>query len=90
MASNFDFKEFNKMTDDLAVGLKIVLAQSLLKASLNTLSHFDNPLEGDLRQAVGQVRTFVIKYKEAAEARKAELAKPASESTANVAGRGGV
>lgn len=67
---NFQFDIFNAMTEQIAAGLKIALAEGLLRDSLYSLEKFHNPLAEDCQAVLGDVKTFRVKYKAAADQRK--------------------
>jgi hypothetical protein len=81
--SQFDFSAFNKMTDDVAPGLKVALAEGLLKSALWNLERYNNPLQDDLLGIRMELKEFRVKYKAAAEARKARQENP-SERTKEI------
>lgn len=70
----FDFNAFNKMTDNIAPGLKIALAEGLLRSALYTMERFNNPLTDELMGVNMELKTFRVKYKQAAEQRNSKLA----------------
>ncbi len=76
--NNFDFKQFNATTRDVAAGLKIVLAEGLLKDALWSLQRFNNPLGAELQGIVNDLQVYKAKYKAASAARAAEH--PANEA----------
>lgn len=75
--NNFDFNAFNNMTKDVAAGLKIALAEGLIRDALYSLERFHNPLADDCQSVLGDIKTFRVKYKAAADARKAKAESPA-------------
>jgi hypothetical protein len=64
------FNQINGVANYLPAGLQISFAQSFIKQALNTLEHFDNPLEPELRKIAGDIRTFRATWKNAATARQ--------------------
>jgi hypothetical protein len=79
--TNFDFKAFNAMTRDTAAGMKLALAEGLLKDALYSLERYNNPLSDGCNEALNELKTFRIKYKAAAEERKAQMNIPVSGIT---------
>jgi hypothetical protein len=81
--TQFNFDAFNKLTDDVAPGLKIALAQSLLRSAIWSMERYNNPLVDDLYGIGNELKEFRIKYKEAAAARQKKL-ENASERNADL------
>ena len=77
--SQFDFAAYNKLTDGIAPGLKIALAEGLIRSSVYQMERFNNPLTDELYGVGMELKSFRVKYKAAAEARKNTFA---SENTA--------
>lgn len=73
MAQQFDFDSFNNLTNNVAPGLKIALAQSLLRSALFQMERYSNPLVDDLYGIGNELKLFREKYKAAAEARQKKL-----------------
>ena len=46
--ADFNFNQFNSMTDELAPGLQVALAESLIRSALWKMERFNNPLQDDL------------------------------------------
>ena len=77
MTNQFDFKAYNNMTGNIAAGLKIALAEGLIRDALYSLERFHNPLADDCQSVLGDIKVFRVKYKQAAEERKAKAESPA-------------
>lgn len=67
----FDFNAFNALTNNVAPGLQIALAEGLLKQATLKLMQFDNPLSTELMGVGTTLKEFKVKYKANQEARKA-------------------
>jgi hypothetical protein len=76
-ANDFDFKAYNAILKDAGAGLKLALAEGLLKDALRTLENFNNPLADDAQMIFNDVKVFRVKYKAAAAARNAKAESPA-------------
>lgn len=87
---NFNFKIYNAMVNPVATGLKIALAENLLRDAHYVMSRFNNPLVDDAFSVYQESKQFKVKYKAQSEERRAKAENPASESKENVAGRNGV
>ena len=74
MSTKFDFDSFNKLTNDIAPGLKVALAESLLTSALWSLERFNNPLSDELLGVRTELKTFRAKYKARQEERANKLA----------------
>ena len=79
--NQFDFKAFNDMTNNVAPGLQIALAEGLIRSALYSLERFNNPLTDELLGVNMELKSFRVKYKAAADARK--LSQPAVANIEN-------
>ena len=70
--ADFNFNQFNSMTDELAPGLQVALAESLIRSALWKMERFNNPLQDDLLGIRVELKEFRGKYKALAEQRKAQ------------------
>ena len=68
--SNFDFNQFNIMTERKPAGLQIFLAQQLLSNALWTMEKFDNPRSADLSSVVTDIKNLRALLKQDAADRK--------------------
>lgn len=82
--NQFDFNAFNALMAPngrpVAPGLKLAIAEGLIKDALWSLERYNNPMADDLHGIGNELKTFRIKYKEAAAARnaaRAEISAPA-------------
>ena len=82
--NQFDFNAFNAILTPngrpVAPGLKLALAEGLIKDALWNLERYNNPMADDLHGIGNELKVFRIKYKEAAAARTAargEISAPA-------------
>lgn len=53
---NFDFNQFNAMTDRIPAGLQIFLAQQLLSNAAWTMQKFDNPRADSVTALITDVK----------------------------------
>jgi len=81
--NQFDFNAFNAILTPngrpVAPGLKLALAEGLIKDALWNLERYNNPMADDLHGIGNELKVFRIKYKEAAAARtaaRAEISAP--------------
>ena len=82
--SNFNFDEYNKVMADANTGLKIFLAERLLKDVQISYIRFNSPLQQDIGGIVNEIVELRAEGKKAAEAwQKAQNAGPATEDPAN-------
>lgn len=76
--NQFDFNAFNAILAPngrpVAPGLKLALAEGLIKDALWNLERYNNPMADDLHGIGNELKVFRIKYKEAAAARTAAQA----------------
>ena len=61
--SQFDFDAFNKLVNPVAAGLKLALAENLLKDAIKGFEYYKNPLAPDLAGIGQELIEFRIKYK---------------------------
>ena len=66
MSTEFNFDAVNNATRNMSAGQKLAVAQGLLSSAINTLERFKNPLHDEAAGLGEELRTFRIKYKEAA------------------------
>lgn len=69
--NDFDFNQFNAMTERKPAGLQIFLAQQLLSNALWSLERYDNPRATELRMALADVKAVRQLMKDDAIARQA-------------------
>lgn len=69
--SNFDFNQFNIMTERKPAGLQIFLAQQLLSNALWSMEKYDNPHSDALHDALNAIKVIRASMKAAA-AQRAE------------------
>lgn len=68
--NNFDFNEFNALTERKPAGLQIFLAQQLLSNALWSMDKFDNPRASDVQGLVTEIKTLRALLKQDAADRK--------------------
>jgi hypothetical protein len=69
--NNFDFNNFNAMTERKPAGLQIFLAQQLLSNALWSMEKYDNPRQVEVRDALNALKTLRTQMKADALAREA-------------------
>jgi hypothetical protein len=69
--NDFDFNQFNAITDRKPAGLQIFLAQQLLSNALWSLERYDNPRATELRGALADIKALRQLMKDDAIARQA-------------------
>ncbi|CAB4240648.1 hypothetical protein UFOVP38_39 [uncultured Caudovirales phage] len=69
--NDFDFNNFNAMTERKPAGLQIFLAQQLLSNALWSMEKYSNPRETECRDALNACKTLRSLMKDDAAARKA-------------------
>jgi hypothetical protein len=69
--NDFDFNQFNAMTERKPAGLQIFLAQQLLSNALWSMEKYDNPRATELRMALADVKAVRQLMKDDAIARQA-------------------
>ena len=67
--NNFDFNEFNNLTERKPAGLQIFLAQQLLSNALWSMEKYDNPRSQLVQDALNQVKSLRALMKQDAEVR---------------------
>ena len=67
--TQFDFVAFNKSVSDAGAGLKLHLAIGLLRDVDYTMHRYDNPLEGEIRAIINDLKQVQVKAKAQAAAR---------------------
>lgn len=67
--SNFDFNEFNSLTERKPAGLQIYLAQQLLSNALWSFEKYDNPRQEEVRDALNSLKALRAQLKDDAAAR---------------------
>lgn len=75
--NQFNFDEYNKMVNPIAAGLKIALAEGLIRDALYTMERFHNPLTDDAQALLGDIKVFRVQYKAQSAARTAKAESPA-------------
>jgi hypothetical protein len=61
--TQFDFNAFNALVNPVAAGLKLALAENLLRDAIKGFEHYKNPLAPDLAGIGEDLIAFRIKYK---------------------------
>lgn len=74
MATNFNFDDFNKMTNRIPAGLALVLAKNLLKQAQMSFDFFDND------ELATEVRGILGSLKEVIDTNKAQAAERAAKT----------
>jgi hypothetical protein len=69
--NDFDFNNFNAMTERKPAGLQIFLAQQLLSNALWSMEKYGNVRETECRDALNAIKTLRSLMKDDAAARKA-------------------
>lgn len=69
--NKFDFKQFNKMTNDVAASLKVSLALGLLKDAHYWLDKFNNPESAEIQEVIVTLNGVQDNLRAASAARKA-------------------
>ena len=67
--SNFDFNQFNILTERKPAGLQIFLAQQLLSNALWSMEKYDNPRQDQVRDALNAIKALRTQLKADAAAR---------------------
>jgi len=67
--SNFDFNQFNTLTERKPAGLQIYLAQQLLSNALWSFEKYDNPRQEEVRDALNSLKALRAQLKDDAAAR---------------------
>jgi len=77
--NDFDFEAYNTILSPngrkIPAGLQIALAEGLLNDALYSMERFHNPLADDMKGIGLELRTFRVKWKEAAALRNAAAEK---------------
>ena len=69
MASQFDFRAFNALTDRQPAGLQVALAESLLANALWQFDRWDNPRAEELRGVFSELKQLRTLLKQDAKLR---------------------
>jgi hypothetical protein len=72
--NNFDFNQFNIMTERKPAGLQIFLAQQLLSNALYSLERYDNPHADEVQDALNALKVIRTSMKAEAAQRAANAA----------------
>jgi hypothetical protein len=56
--NDFDFNNFNAMTERKPAGLQIFLAQQLLSNALWSMEKYDNPRQTEVRSALNDIKAL--------------------------------
>ena len=67
--NDFDFNNFNAMTQRKPAGLQIFLAQQLLSNALWTMENYENPRSQEVRNALNSIKALRQLMKDDAAAR---------------------
>jgi hypothetical protein len=67
--NDFDFNNFNAMTERKPAGLQIFLAQQLLSNALWSMEKYDNPRSTEVRDALNSIKALRSLMKDDAAAR---------------------
>ena len=67
--NDFDFNNFNAMTERKPAGLQIFLAQQLLSNALWSMEKYDNPRQTEVRDALNAIKSLRAQLKSDAAAR---------------------
>ena len=62
--NNFDFNQFNNLTDHKPAGLQIFLAQQLLSNALWSFEKYDNPRQIEIRDALNSIKELRVQLKQ--------------------------
>lgn len=62
--NKFDFGPINAATNTLPAGMKLAIAEGLLKTVIKTLNHFHNELEDEATEVLEALQTLKNNYKE--------------------------
>lgn len=70
--NDFDFNNFNALTERKPAGLQIFLAQQLLSNALWTMENYDNPRSTEVRDALNSIKALrsLMKDDQAARAKQ--------------------
>jgi hypothetical protein len=68
--NKFDFDAYNKLTNNIAPGLQVALAEGLIRSALYSMERYNNPLTDELFEVNQELKLFRVKYKAAADERK--------------------
>lgn len=63
---SFDFTDINAATKSLTAGMKLAVAQGLIKQAHKSLVFFENPLAEEAEEVLSSLVSFREKYKAAA------------------------
>jgi hypothetical protein len=67
--NDFDFNNFNALTERKPAGLQIFLAQQLLSNALWSMEKYDNPRQTEVRSALNDIKALRSLMKDDAAAR---------------------
>lgn len=69
--NNFDFNQFNSLTERKSSGLQLFLAQQLISNALWSMENYDNPRQTECRDVLNAIKSLRAQMKADAAARAA-------------------